>query len=230
MLLGFWTTYFRPIILHRFDDTVLTHAHGVLFLSWPVLFLTQALLAYRRKFAWHRAVGKAGGVLAVLMVLSGIAIMSQSLHNWARQGLEEGGRNALLITSAGLAMFAIFVTAAFLNLRRSDYHKRFMYLATVAMMQGASGRIGFMIATGGNPNMLRLGLSPPPSPLGPLAPHLALALVLIGALALYDWRSLGRLHRVTWGGGGLLLLVLATRHLLAGTQIWHWVTDLILAV
>jgi hypothetical protein len=230
MLLGFWSTYFRPLLLHRFSDTALTHIHGALFLSWPVLFLVQAVLAYRRRYRLHRALGLCGAVLAFAMVLSGVGVMSQSLHNWARQGMEEGGRATTVITFAGLFLFALFVGAALSNLRRPDCHKRFMYLATVAIMQGATGRIALMVATGGNPDMLRLGLMPPPAPLLPLAPHLLFVLIALGALGLADYRSLGRIHGVTWAGGAFMALILATRHLWAGTAAWSGITSLLLMI
>jgi hypothetical protein len=53
-------------------------AHGIAFLSWIALLIAQATFILKRRVSLHREMGTAGAVLAVLMLISGVAVAVMS--------------------------------------------------------------------------------------------------------------------------------------------------------
>jgi hypothetical protein len=91
------------------------------------------------------------------------------------------------------------------NTRRPDYHKRFMVLASIAMLAPGFARIGRLFRDGGPP----------------VVDSAFLAVPLVGAIALHDLRQHRRLHPVTmWAGIGYLLFV-AVRLPIARSDWWN---------
>jgi len=66
---GFYKTYFG--LFPTFDKvTVIQHIHGTLFLAWFLLLIIQPILIRRRKYKWHRVLGKFTYVLVPVLVIS----------------------------------------------------------------------------------------------------------------------------------------------------------------
>jgi hypothetical protein len=187
---GFAPTYF----LRAFFDTpalpVRTHVHGPLFTTWFVLFFMQTAWIRQRNVALHRRFGVAGGVLAFVMVTSGLVM----LYFRAQEYQPTGDGDDLLrladtatVVWANLALltaFAVFTTLGILFRRRSEAHRRLMLLASLSMMPQAIGRIGNLPVLGGNGVLFAL----------------ASLLFLLFALVLYDAIVRKRLHPVSvWG-------------------------------
>lgn len=229
-LAAFSTTYLIPVATGRFTGPAILHLHGVLFLAWPVLLLTQALAAGRSR-RWHRGLGLSGIALASAMVLTGLLAIGSSIEAWAARGVGLEGQAISIVAFTGLALFAVLFVAAVSATRDRATHARYMLLATLAIMQGATGRLGLLLVTGGNPDLLRPGLLPPPPSMVPIAGvHLLSDAIFLAVLALYDRRSLGRVHRATLLGGAALVVVHSTRHLFVETEAWaaiaRWLTAL----
>jgi hypothetical protein len=219
-----------PLAAGRFDGPPILHLHGALFLAWPILLLAQALSIGRSR-RWHRGLGFAGIATASAMVLSGLLAIGSSIETWSARGVGVEGQRISIVAFTGLMLFAGFFVAAISRTRDRPTHARLMLLATVAIMQGASGRLGLLLVTGGNPEWLRPGLLPPPPGFAPIAAiHLLFDAIILGVLAIYDRRSLGRLHRATLYGGGLLVAVQATRHLLVETPWWAAIAQALAAL
>lgn len=229
-LAAFSTTYLIPVATGRFTGAAILHLHGVLFLIWPALLLAQALSS-RRSRRWHRGLGFFGIALASAMVLTGLLAIGSSIETWTARGVGLEGQAISIVAFSGLLLFAVFVVAALSATRDRATHARCMVLATLAILQGATGRLGLLLLTGGNPAMLRPGLLPPPPGMLPIAAlHLLADAIFLAVLALYDRRSLGKVHRATLLGGAALVVVHSTRHLFAETETWaaiaRWITAL----
>jgi hypothetical protein len=229
LLAGFGPTYLLAVPLGRFEGPAILHIHGALFIAWPVLFLVQASLAARGSLRLHRSLGLLGIALASAMVFSGTAAVSSSLHAWIDRGVGEEGRGITVIAFTNLVLFASFVTAAIVNRRRSDWHKRLMLLATLSIMGAAVARIAFNIATAPAP-FARPGLGVPPDPVLVVVPFLVLDALILGAVAFHDRRTRGHVHPAYVIGGAVLVLVHATRHLVVSTAAWRAVTDSLIAL
>jgi hypothetical protein len=101
-----------------------------------------------------------------------------------------------------MVLFAGFITAALTLRRDKESHKRLMLLAYVSIIVAALARL---------PGVLPLG---PPAFFG-------LALLFVVAGAVYDYRSRGRVHKVYWIGGTILVASIPLRLAIAASAAWH---------
>jgi hypothetical protein len=161
------------------------------------------------------------------MLFAGLAVAIQGLHGRVEVGEGDVGRAFVIVPISAILMFAGFVAAAIVNVRRSEWHKRFMLVATVSLLQAAVARFFFLAATGGGPGM-RPGVVPPP-PNGAVLMGAFVTDLLIVAAMIHDRRSHGRVHAAYWWGLGLTAAVQLSRPLIAQTDAWYRVTDLLLA-
>lgn len=118
--------------------------HGILFLSWSLLFLVQALFIKKRNFKYHRCLGYAGFGLIALVLLDGCFMSIE----YANAFVPTENIGDLIIRASGvwanahvlLATF-ILVALAVTYRRRPVLHKRYMLLTATSMMTGPLARI-----------------------------------------------------------------------------------------
>lgn len=180
----------------------LVHLHGLLFTGWVLLFGAQAGLISARRHDLHRLTGAAGAFLAAGMVVLGLFIALTRSTPPPRAPFNTEQFLAFPIVS--ISLFAIFVALAFANRHRPDHHKRYMLIATVNVIIPALARVTFVLT-----------FLPP----GVLGGMLIMNLFLL-ALLIYDWRSLGRIHRATLIGVGITLVSEPLRFLVATSDWW----------
>lgn len=188
VVLGFARSYYlRPVlapppVLAQRDLTPLIHVHAALFSGWIVLLIAQARLVAVRRIDLHRRLGALGAVLAALMMVSGALT---ALHGVVR-GVAPGGgdpRRFLVMPVFALLVFAALFLAALQARGRPQAHKRLMLLATIALLPPALARYVIVY----------LGFGPPVV--------LALSVLFVVPLVVWDLRTLARLHPATlWGG------------------------------
>jgi hypothetical protein len=224
---GFFETYWFQVAQGTFTGSPMLHLHGLLFSLWTLFFLSQAMLVANRQLKSHRAWGLAGISLATAMLFTGMAVAIQGLHARLDAGYGDAARAFTIVPITAVMMFAGFVAAAIINLRRPEWHKRFMLLATTALLQAALARFFFLAATGGGPG-LRPGLGPP-QPIGRTMIAGFIVDLLIVAAMVHDKRSYGRVHPAYWWGFGVIIAVQLSRPLIGHTETWYQFTDFLLA-
>ena len=201
VLVGFGPTfYLRPMFNPPPLRTVHV-VHGAVFTLWVALFVAQAVLVSARRLDLHKKLGVLGGVVALLMVVTGYAVAIST----ARLGFATPGLPPPLVFFAvpffDLVVFSTLVGMG-LWLRRSPIaHKRLMLLSIVSVLTAAIARWPYVL------------------PLGPLA-YFALTDLFVVALALHDRASLGRVHPATLWGGLWLLASQLGRLVISGTAAW----------
>src|SRR5689334_17661406 len=140
---GFAPTYYLKTVFGAPDLDVLRHVHGLVMTTWFTLFFVQAWLASTGRIPLHRQLGAAGIVLAIVVLILGMQLGIAS----ARAGrVPVPGLSPLvfLIFPVGeMVAFAILFGAAIGMRKRAAYHKRFMLLATLAMLNPAFARLPF---------------------------------------------------------------------------------------
>lgn len=212
VLAGFSRTYFLKGYFGTPALTPLVHLHGILFTSWVALFITQAWLVSARRTRVHMRLGVAGFLLAVTMIVVGLAtaITAASLGK-----TPPGAPPPLIFLSVpffDMVVFAALIAAGFYFRRRSDYHKRIMVVATATLLTAAFGRL----------TIIYLGTGQP------LLAMAATDLLVIGA-ATWDAISHRRLHPAFAWAGALLILSHPLRFLIAQTDAWmsfaRWMTS-----
>ena len=182
--------------------SALLHWHGVAFSLWMVLLVVQTSMIATGQVALHRRFGTAGVVLAACMMLLGGAVAITR----AQQGiLGPPGIPSLVFLAIPLATLivfpALFGTAIYFR-RRADFHKRLILLATMEVITAAVARLPGIVSA------------------GPLA-FFGMTDCFILALAVYDYRTRGRVHPATLWGGLFLIASQPLRLIISGTQAWQ---------
>ena len=197
---GFTPTYFSPIAdgtLREISPSV--HIHGALFFCWTVLLLLQTTLIARSSVKSHREFGMLGISLATAMVIFGILVNLQV--NAIRINGDEVDRGYQLgfFGTSAVISFAVMFGLAIKYIHRTDHHKRWILLASAALLNAPLVRLFSPIfgSVESVPDILNIT---------------AYAVVPVACLV-YDWRTLGRFHMVTLLG----CTVLAGRFALTGT-------------
>ena len=224
---GFFGTYWLQIARGTFNGSAMLHLHGLLFSLWTLFFLSQALLVANGRVRSHRSWGLLGISLATAMLFTGLAVSILGLHERLDAGFGEPARAFTIVPVSAVLTFAGFVIAAIVNRRRPEWHKRFMLIATIALLQAAVARFFFLAATGGGPGM-RPGFGPP-MPIERTMTAGFLVDLLIVAAIVHDWRSDRRVHPAYWWGFGIFLSVQLSRPVIGHTQAWYSFTDFLLA-
>lgn len=176
--------------------------HGTAFAAWFALLVVQASLISGRRVQLHRRLGVAGACLAAAMVVLGIA---GALIGATRPGGFIGSPIPplvfLVIPLVEMPLFGTLVGLAIWKRNVAQSHKRLMLIASITLTSAALARWP-VIGAGG--------------PLG----FFGAVDVFLVALALWDWKSLGRLHPVTKWAGAIVVLSQPLRLALGGTALW----------
>jgi hypothetical protein len=207
VLAGFAPTYYMRFFsdapwatLSGGPFTRLVHLHGALFTAWVVLFVVQTTLVAGRRVRLHRRLGVAGVVLAATMVAVGtLTAIVQATRGAAPDGVDP--LSFLAVPLFDMLMFGSFVTAAVMQRRNREAHKRLMMLAYFSIITAAVARL---------PGVLALG------PVG----FFGLGFAFLVVAVLYDYASRGRVHPVYAWGGLLLVISVAARLAISGTSAW----------
>lgn len=204
LVLGFARTFFLQPVFEARPLTLPLVIHGLCGTGWFALLVWQALQVRKGNMAGHRSIGgKLGRVLATLAVLSAMWIVSLTAFDGKQTGSGLSDQSGLFIQIGTSAWFAVLVVLGFRSTRRPDYHKRYMIMASIAMLAPAYSRIARLLVEGRPP-----------------VDSAFIAVPLIAALFVHDFRTLGRPHPVTlWAGLGYLAYV-AVRLPIAQSELW----------
>jgi len=220
---SFTGTYWLQLPAGTFVGRPIVHLHAFLFSAWMLLFLVQALLIAHGNRRHHQAWGMLGIALATAMVFVGLGAAINSLNIALEAGHGDAARAFFIVSATGVALFAGLFMAAMANLRRSDWHKRLMLVATISLLQAAIARVFFLAITGGGPG-LRPGLGPPLPVQITIGPGLVADLLILVAMA-HDMRMNGRPHPAYLWGLAAVLTVQLIRVPLSGTTAWLAVAE-----
>ena len=185
---GFWPSYFGPLITQgRVVRPLIIHLHGAIFLGWMALLIAQVILAAIGKVRAHRSLGTLGIAYGLLVVVMGLiaTFAAPVLHVRAGEWDVDRAAGFLPIPIGDMVLFGGFFGLAIAYRRKPEIHKRFIVLATVALLFAAAGRMASFIPV---PAALFIWFSP--------------LLICIG----YDLASRRRLHPVSAIGFGVLLV------------------------
>jgi hypothetical protein len=213
VVLGFGPTYYFKALTDAPDLRPFVHLHGLIFSTWLALFLVQTLLVRSGSVSVHRRVGVIAAGLAVLMIVVGV-IAAIGL------GPRHPAPNVMFATAFGeLATFAVFIGSAISYRKTGAIHKRLMLLATVSILDSATGRWPLMAAMFWNAD--------PGSTVGTVASSALSDLIVVAGLV-YDKRVHGRIHAAFIWGGLILVAAQAVRAFVPYTELWQAFTAALL--
>ena len=146
VVVGFWPTYYGPLLSGTFDLKPIVEIHAVVFSGWIVLFVAQTFLVYTGRLKWHRKVGWFAVGYATLMVGVVITALAMRFSDHMAAGDIREAHRSLVISSVDLLLFSGFLTAAIAYRKKAQIHKRLIIVATVVLMGPAVGRMTFLSA------------------------------------------------------------------------------------
>lgn len=219
---GFAETYWLQLAPGTFIGSPLLHLHGALFSAWTLLLVSQTWLAANDRLDHHRAWGLVGISLATALLFVGMATAITSMVGRIPAD-GDVARGFLIVPVTALGAFVVLFIAAIANINRSDWHKRFMLVATFSLLQAAVARVMFVIITGGGPGA-RPGLSHPPPIMTTVVGGLIVDMLVVAGMV-YDWRTRGRPHPAYLIAGALLLFSQLIRVPISQSPTWYAIAD-----
>jgi hypothetical protein len=146
-----WALAMAAVFVAGFSQTVpgdfaptpglplLLHVHGAVFTCWVALIIVQPSLVVAGDVRRHRQLGIAGAVLAVAMVVMGLAATLFSISHHRVPSFFPPGV-FLAMNSLGILAFGGLVAAAVALRSQPEWHKRLMLCATAAILGPGLGR------------------------------------------------------------------------------------------
>ncbi len=165
------------------------HVHGLTFMGWLVIYMVQNWLVWRGDVVRHLRLGKVAAAYVGWMVLVGISVNTLSAINHRVPPFFE--LNVFLVMDWLTVLIFAGLTWAAVRLRgATDWHRRLMLCGAIEVMTPGLGRI---------------------IPLPLLGTWMiggvwAAQLLYVGAAALYDLRTRGRIHHAYYWGFGTITL------------------------
>lgn len=219
VLVGFARTFFARSLFPEAQSLAAPETiflfHGAIFAAWIGFLVSQALLIRGRRVSLHRSFGWFGAVLAILMVTIGTY---GSLVAAARPGGFIGvpipPQQFLIFPVIDMILFGLFVVLAIAWRAKPQSHKRLIVLATVNLVEAAIIRIPLGFIAAGAPFTSR-----------------GLSYLFIVAIVIWDFRTSGKIHRVTLWAGILTVGSFPLRMLLLQSEAWAgiaaWLVQLV---
>ncbi len=225
--IGFAPTFWLPMAQGVPENIGVIALHATLFYGWNFFLIYQTWLVTTGNTARHRDTGMIGISLATAMVIFGTLAGLNSLKRGIAAGYALGSEAFLIVPLAAMFTFAVLVIAAIMNVRNSEWHKRFMIVATAVILEAAVARlfITFVVMGGHLPpfqgNVGLAGLGGPPPPILGVLPTAFLIQIFPIAGMVYDWRTRGKVHPAYWWACGFALAVQLLKIPFSDTAIWH---------
>jgi energy-converting hydrogenase Eha subunit A len=210
---GFAPTYWAPLMTGTFKGPPVIHLHAAAFFSWTLFAVFQTWLAASGRTAWHRTLGMAGVSLATLMTVFGVLTTIVQVKAIGAAGYAQAGEAFAIVPVASIVFFAVAFILAVANVRRPEWHKRLILLATLSILDAPIAR-WFMV------------FMAPPDAAGPppvavdILPAAVVALLLAVAVA-FDWRKRGRPHSAYVAGSLAFVAVKVLQAPVSETPAWH---------
>lgn len=202
-LLGFWFTYWKPVLAGVPFPRVL-HLHAALWFGWFALLVAQTVLIQKSKRLLHKRVGIAAVFYTVVLIGISLMIAFQTIVRDVDLISRSAKSVPTIIPLTQILMFStLFGLAAFMR-NQSDMHKRLIVLAALVAVTPALARIS--IGLMGEPNVLLIFTA---------------SNLLILVVGLVDWYTHRRIHPVYLWGGIAIVVVRVFRIPLAMSPAWE---------
>lgn len=213
VFVGFARTYFLAGVFRAPLPSLIIHVHGAAFTAWILLLVTQTSLVAAGRTDIHRRLGIAGFLLGSLMVVLGVLAATDLLLRRAGH-VDPFGRDPkafYVVPLSDMLIFATLLYFAFRNRRDSPAHKRYIYLASSALMAAAIARLPIAFSA----RQIRIDT------------FLAESFLLF--LIAYDYWSTRKIHRATLWAGAFLVFIQQIRFPIGKTALWHSFADWVIS-
>lgn len=190
ILVGFWPSYYGPLVRGAARVPIILHVHGAIFIGWMLLLIAQTVFAARGELRTHRALGTFGIGYGTVVWLMGLLVsfVAPVINVQSGRWTVPEAAAFFPIPFGDMVLFGGYFLAAVLTRARPELHKRYMVMATIAVAFAAAFRLQ------------ALGVA---IPLAVVIWYVPLALCMI-----YDYRSKGRVHPIYLAGAVVMAIAL----------------------
>ncbi len=141
---GFWPTYFGPLLAGTVDKLPVIHVHAAIYVGWLAIFIAQAAFAATRRMDLHVRLGNIGIGYGVLVIVMGVTVAISMFAVRVHDGNLEQAQMRLAAPLLDMVFFAPLFAAAVRFRRKPEIHKRLMIVATTVLLVAAVGRMTFL--------------------------------------------------------------------------------------
>ena len=146
VLIGYFRTYyFRPFFVDvRPIPANIVHVHAVVMSLWVIYFTAQSLLIRTKNIRLHMTLGWAGVALAVLVVITGMAVAYDT--HIVRQSAPPGltGHQFFIVPTLGMLLFVALFAGAIYYRKKPAEHKGLMLITALNFLPPAVARMPVM--------------------------------------------------------------------------------------
>ena len=211
--LGFLPTFWMPLTAGQFKANPVVFMHGIGFFTWTLFALVQTSLVPAGRVLLHRSVGLAGISFATILTMLGFLAALNSLQSGIAAHQAAGAEAFLIVPLTVIVTFAVLFIFAISNIRRPEFHKRLMLLATISVLNAPVAR----------PLIVWVWKLPPTDqlPVWIDVPATYLSYLLILPALFFDWRKNGRIHPVYMIAVPILVLIPLVAMPISDSAAWH---------
>ncbi len=154
--------------------------HGLLFLAWFIVLVIQTGYIRKGNYKAHRTLGVTGMLIGVGVIVSTFYVFIAVYKGWSVMDFSVKANRFFT------ASFAVLILLAYLNRKNAVKHKRFIYIGTLYVLGPVLDRVAgkLMIDT----------LE------GTVLFEAIIWNTLFLSLFVYDWRTLKKIHPISWVG------------------------------
>lgn len=141
---GFWPTYFGPLLAGTLDTIPLIHLHAAVYVTWLALFIAQATLAATGRLVLHVRLGPWIMAFGVLVIAMGVILAFDRFGAEIAAGNLAVAQRKLFGSLRDMLFFAPLLAAGWIWRRKPQVHKRLMIVATTILLVAAVARMSFL--------------------------------------------------------------------------------------
>ena len=143
-VVGFWRTYFGPLIAGTVHEPTIIHIHAAVMVTWLVLFMAQVWFAASGRVRLHIRLGPWVMGYGIVMMVVGLLAISEGFAARLATGDVFRAQRWLFGPLRDVVFFVPFLAAGWVYRRRPEIHKRVMLVATTLLFLPAVSRMTFL--------------------------------------------------------------------------------------
>jgi hypothetical protein len=158
---GFWPTYFGTILIGQVpvqfgavEISLPVHIHTAIFMGWLFLLLTQTVLISKDHTQTHTKIGTYGMIYGLLIFAVGLIMTYVQMESAVAKEFASWSEAPFLTWRSffSISQFATLLALGYIYRSSPEWHKRYMILATAAIVQAAASRMRIFLGPWGNGN------------------------------------------------------------------------------
>jgi hypothetical protein len=143
-VVGFWRTYFGPLLTGTLDEALIVHIHAATMVIWLAVVIGQVWLAASGRVRLHVRLGSWVMAYSVLMVSVWLLTISHTFATRLATGDVFRAQRLLFGLLREVVFMVPFLAAGWVYRKRPEVHKRLMLVATTLILAPAIGRMAFL--------------------------------------------------------------------------------------